>query len=196
MTPANPDEQDRRDMEQLATGVDSALDNLMSRHSERLFHYLVRVLQNETEAADLAEETFVRIYQNRSKFKSHQKFSSWAYTIATNLARDVQRYRVRHPNVSLDLEQRQDGSRLGESLPDAGPGPVESLDASERAEEVRRAVGTLPEEMRIPLVLFIYEEKSHAEISEILKCSAKAVEMRLYHARQQLRERLQRLLVG
>jgi len=80
-------------------------------------------------------------------------------------------------------------------LPDARPGPVESLDAIERAEEVRRAVGTLPEETRIPLVLFIYEEKSHAEISEILKCSAKAVEMRLYHARQQLRERLQRLLV-
>ena len=194
MTPANPDELDRRDMEQLATGVDSALDNLMSRHGERLFHYLVRVLQNETEAADLTEETFVRIYQNRSKFKSDQKFSSWAYAIATNLARDVQRYRVRHPNISLDVEQREDGSRLGDALPDARPGPVESLDAIERAEEVRRAVGTLPEEMRIPLVLFIYEEKSHAEISEILKCSAKAVEMRLYHARQQLRERL-RLLV-
>src|SRR5437870_13071370 len=98
------EEQDRNDMARLASGHDAALDNLMSRYAQRLFHYLLRVLQNETEAADLAEETFVRIYLNRARFRSSQKFSTWLYAIATNLARDVQRQRARHPHVSLEAE--------------------------------------------------------------------------------------------
>jgi len=97
--------------------------------------------------------------------------------------------------VSLDAEQQETGSKFREILPDLKPGPVESLDSAERADAVREAVAALPEEMRTPLVLFTYEEKSHAEIAEILNCSPKAVEMRLYHARNQLRDRLQGLLV-
>ena len=182
-------------MAQLVAGHDPALDNLMSRHAQRLFHYLLRILQNEADASDLAQETFVRVFQNCAKFRGTHKFSTWLYAIATNLARDVQRYRARHPQVSLDADQQETGSRFREILPDIKPGPVESLDSAERAEAVRQAVAALPEEMRTPLVLFTYEEKSHAEIAEILDCSPKAVEMRLYHARNQLRERLQGLLV-
>jgi RNA polymerase sigma-70 factor (ECF subfamily) len=195
MTPASPDEQDRSDMAQLAAGHDPALDHLMSRHAERLFHYLLRILQNETEASDLAQEAFVRVYQNRAKFKAAHKFSTWLYAIATNLSRDVHRYRARHPQLSLDAEQQESGSEFREILPDVKPGPDESLDSAERADAVRQAVAALPEEMRTPLVLFTYEDKSHAEIAEILNCSPKAVEMRLYHARNQLRDRLQGLLV-
>lgn len=195
MTPASPDEQDRSDMAQLAAGHDAALDRLMSRHAERLFHYLLRILQNETEASDLAQEAFVRVYQNRGKFSATHKFSTWLYAIATNLARDIRRYRARHPQLSLDAEQKETGSEFREILPDIKPGPVESLDSAERADAVRQAVAALPEEMRTPLVLFTYEDKSHAEIAEILNCSPKAVEMRLYHARNQLRDRLQGLLV-
>ena len=192
--PASPDELDRSDMAQLAAGHDSALGNLMSRHGERLFHYLMRLLQNETEASDLAEESFVRVYQNRGRFKLTRRFSPWLYAIATNLARDAQRYRTRHPNVSLEAEAMESGHRLSEMLPDTKPGPTQSLESAERAEAVRQAVAALPAELQVPLVLFTYEEKSHAEIAEILDCSAKAVEMRLYHARNQLRERLERVL--
>src|SRR5229473_77026 len=106
---ASTDEQDRSDMAQLATGHDTSLDDLMSRHAERLYHYLLRMLQNETEASDLAQETFVRVYLNRVKFKAAHKFSTWLYTIATNLARDVRRYRARHPQLSLDAEQQETG---------------------------------------------------------------------------------------
>jgi RNA polymerase sigma-70 factor (ECF subfamily) len=123
-----------------------------------------------------------------------RRFSPWLYAIATNLARDAQRYRTRHPNVSLEAEASESGHRLGEMLPDTKPGPTQSLESAERAEAVRQAVAALPAELQVPLVLFTYEEKSHAEIAEILDCSAKAVEMRLYHARNQLRERLERLL--
>lgn len=194
MSASAGDEQDRADMAQLAAGHDACLDELMGRHAERLYHYLLRVLQNETEAADLAEESFVRVYQNRARFRPTHKFSTWLYAIATNLARDLQRHRARHPNVSLEAEHGEAGENFREILPANKPNPGEALLAAERAEAVRQAVSALPEDLRVPLVLAEYEDKSYAEIAEILECSSKAVEMRLYRARQELRGRLAPLL--
>jgi RNA polymerase sigma-70 factor, ECF subfamily len=194
MSTAASDDLDRQAMGQLAAGHDAALDDLMARHAERLFRYLLRVVQNETEASDLAEESFVRVYQNRERFKPQHKFSTWLYTIATNLARDVQRQRARHPHVSLEAERSETGAALHEVLPESRPHPGEALEAEERAEAVRQAVAALPEELRVPLVLAEYEEKSHAEIGLILECSAKAVELRLYRARKELRLRLAKVL--
>ena len=176
-------------MAQLVAGHDAALDALMARHASRLYHYLLRLLQNETEASDFAQETFVRIYQNRSRFKPNLKFSTWLYTIATNLVRDLQRHRARHPHVSLQAPL-PGGEESGNTFHDAGPNPSELFDSQERAETIRAAVAMLPEDLRTPIVLSVYEEKSHAEIGQILDCSPKAVEMRLYRARQELRTRL------
>ena len=188
------DGQDAADMEHLAAGRDTALDDLMERHGPRLYHYLIRVLQNEDNAADLVQESFVRVYQHRAKFDGKQKFSTWLYAIATNLARDRIRWRTRHPEVSLEAESEQTGGALGDMLPDQMPSPSESMVARERAAAVRAAVAALPEELRLPLVLAEYEGRAQAEIAQILDCSAKAVEMRIYRARQQLRGRLEKLL--
>jgi RNA polymerase sigma-70 factor, ECF subfamily len=191
---AEVNEQDRLDMAQLAAGHGAALNDLMSRHAERLFQYLVRSLQNEDDAADLAQETFVRVYQSRTKFDARQKFSTWLYAIASNLVRDRYRWRKRHPQVSLDAANEATGNDFAETLPDHAPSAFETAQTNERAETVRRAVAALPEKWRVPLILAEYEEKSHAEIGEILRCSAKAVEVRLYKARQELRESLGPLL--
>ena len=190
MTPDSPDAQDREDMARLAAGAEAALNHLMERHAGKLYHYLLRLLQNETEAADLAEEAFVRVYEHRARFKPANKFSTWLYTIATNLVRDLQRHRARHPHVSLQSAHPQTGQEFHETLPEAGPHPAEAMEAAERVEAVRRAVAALDQDLRLPLVLAEYEEKSYAEIAAILDCSPKAVEMRLYRARQQLRENL------
>jgi len=190
MTATTSDEQDAADMIRLAQGHDAALSDLMSRHGERLFHYLIRQVQSDSEAADLAQEAFLRVYQNRGKFDAGQKFSTWLYAIATNLSRDRLRWRSRHPQVSLDAEDQQSGGTLLEHLADARPTPAQSLQSAERAEAVRRAVGRLPEDLRTPLILAEFEERSQSEIAAILKCSPKAVEMRLYRARNQLREHL------
>ena len=110
MTAAAPDEeQDKTDMLRLGTGHDAALNDLMQRHGARLCGYLVRCLQNEDDAADLAQETFVRVYQNRTKFDPEKKFSTWLYAIATNLVRDRYRWRSRHQQVSMDAEQPETG---------------------------------------------------------------------------------------
>ena len=102
MNPPDLDALDASDMLRLAQGHDAALNELMQRHADKLFHYLVRQLQNETDAADLAQETFVRVYKHRAKFDSQQKFSTWLYSIASNLARDRLRWRKRHPQTSLE----------------------------------------------------------------------------------------------
>ena len=188
------DEQDARDMARLAGGHEPALKELMERHAERLFHYLIRSLQDENDAADLAQETFVKVYQNRSKFDTNQKFSTWLYAIASNLVRDRYRWRSRHPQVSLDAENEQTSANLKDNLPALGHTPDQSLQTEERAAAVRTAIATLPEELRQPLILAIYQELPQAEIAVILKCSVKAVETRIYRARQQLRSILGELV--
>jgi len=194
MNAPRPDEQDAQDMARLIAGHDAALNDLMERHAERLFHYLLRSLQDESDAADLAQETFVKLYQSRDKFDTRQKFSTWLYAIASNLVRDRYRWRSRHPQVSLNAENPATGIDFRETLPEQKPSPSETVQAEERADAVRRAVAALPEELRVPLILAEYEERSQAEIGEILKCSAKAVETRIYRARQQLRVTLGKLL--
>jgi RNA polymerase sigma-70 factor (ECF subfamily) len=188
------DDQDALDMGRLADGQDAALNDLMARHGERLFHYLIRQLQNETEAADLAQETFVRVYQNCKRYDPKQKFSTWLYTIATNLVRDQFRWRTRHPQVSLESEGEESGTALLDHLPDAQERPDQKAQTDERAEIVRKDVADLPEELRLPLVLAEYEGLSQLEIGAILSCSAKAVEMRVRRAREQLRGKLGKVM--
>ena len=136
----------------------------------------------------------MRVYQNRAKFDPRQKFSTWLYTIATNLSRDRLRWRSRHPQVSLDSEDERSGTTLVKNLPAAQAAPDKQLESSERAEAVRKAVAALPEELRTALILIGYEGRSQAEAGAILNCSVKTVEMRIYRARNRLRQVLAELL--
>lgn len=194
MNVRNPEELDVHDMSCLEAAEDAALDRLMERHAGKLYNYLLRCLQNEEDAADVAQETFVKVYRHRARYDPAQKFSTWLYAIATNLVKDRCRWRTRHPEVSLDAESNPSETAFRDSLPAEVPSPRERVQAEERSESVRKAVAELPEELRQPLVLFEYEDRSHAEIGAILGCSAKAVETRLYRARRLLRSSLASLL--
>lgn len=194
MNAPSPDQEDAWEMARLLRGQGAALDRLMERHGEKLFHYLVRSLGNEEDAADLAQEAFARVYLHRARFDPAQRFTTWLYAIASNLVRDRYRWRTRHPQVSLDAEGAESGTGLGETLPAADPLPGDDLQREERAELVRRAVTGLPPELRQPLVLAVYDELPQGEIAAILNCSIKAVETRIYRARQHLRAALGGLL--
>ncbi len=193
MNAPDPGEQDAQDMARLTAGDDAGLNALMDRHAERLFHYLLRQLNNETDAADLAQETFVRVYQHRDHFRPETNFSTWLYTIATNLLRDRFRWRKRHPQVSLDADDEETAA-LKDALPGTSPSPSDQSVTNERAAAVRNAVASLPEDLRTVVILSEYEGLPHAQIATVLNCSAKAVESRLYRARAHLRQRLEGLL--
>jgi len=181
---------DRADMERLAAGQDAALNDLMERYATPVFQFLCRMVGNEEDANDLAQETFVRVFRSRESFRPGEKFSTWLYTIAANLARNHFRWRSRHPNLSLEAEIGEAEQALGNTLPAAGPAPNEQALAAERAAAVRAAVGKLPEDLREAIVLCEWEELSVAEAAAILETTPKAVESRLYRARQILREKL------
>ena len=181
---------DRADMERLADGQDTALNDLMERHATPVFHFLCRMVGNEDDANDLAQETFVRVFRARATFRAGEKFSTWLFTIAANLARNHFRWRSRHPNVSLEAETGETVQTLGSTLPANDLAPNEQALATERAAAVRAAVGRLPEDLREAIVLCEWEERSLAEAAAILETTPKAVESRLYRARQMLREKL------
>ncbi len=194
ITSTDADAADRADMEKLAAGHDAALNDLMERHSAPVFHFLCRMLNNEEDASDLAQETFVRVYRAREGFRPGEKFTTWLYTIAGNLARNHYRWRSRHPNVSLETASENTEQTLGSTLPANDPAPNDQALAAERAAAVRTAVHELPEDMREAIVLCEWEDRSVAEAAVILESTPKAVESRLYRARQLLRKKLEKWL--
>src|SRR5258705_1410740 len=147
------DSLDRADMVRLASGHDAGLNALMERHGPRLYNYLLRSLQNEDDAADLAQETFVRVYQNRQKFDPDLKFSTWLYAIASNLVRTKFRHRSRHPELHLDAANPSMDGGFRETIPAEQPTPSESLQTAETSEAVRHAGAGLSEELRTPPIL-------------------------------------------
>jgi RNA polymerase sigma-70 factor (ECF subfamily) len=181
-------------MLRLRDGDDLALNELMDRWQRRVTGYLLRLTGDHTTACDLAEETFVQVYQGRGRYRPAGAFSTWLFGIATNLSRNLARWQRRHPAVSMDVAESPGGPTLGERIEDGEPIPGAGIQANERAALVRDAVLALPADQRQAIVLFEYEDLSHEEIAAVMGCTAKAVEARLYRARATLRDRLERLL--
>lgn len=194
MDTTEADAQDRADMVRLQRGHDPALNDLMERHATAVFHLLCRMLNNEDDANDLAQETFVRVFRAKDSYKLEQRFSTWLFTIAANLGRNHIRWRTRHPNVSLSAELGESEHTLGDTLVSEKPAPTDEALAAERAAAVRRAVEALPEDMREAIVLCEWEELSMAEAAAVAKTTVKAIESRLYRARQILRGELKKWL--
>ncbi|MDR0352872.1 MAG: sigma-70 family RNA polymerase sigma factor [Opitutaceae bacterium] len=179
---------DADDMRALRCGDDSALDRLMDRWQTPLRAFLYRHTQDEFDSLDLAQETFVRVYRHRDRFRPETaRFSTWLFSIALNLARDRARRLGRRPATALEEVS-------GRMIDDPAAHPRAQTEANERVCAVRAAIAALPDDLRAVVILFEYEAKSHAEIAAMLKATPKAVETRLYRARQLLRKRLARWL--
>jgi RNA polymerase sigma-70 factor (ECF subfamily) len=186
-------EQDRADMERLVAGHDAALNALMERHAGPVYQFLFRMLNDEEDANDFAQETFVRVYRYRERYDGG-KFTTWLYTISSNLARNEYRRRARHPNVSLDAECGDEGKTLGDTLKSSRVLPSDEADSAERARAVRNAVDALPSELRDAVILCEWEEMPAEDVASVLNTTKRAVESKLYRARKQLRARLEKWL--
>lgn len=174
-------------MRRLADGDDLALNGIMDRWRQRVTAYLFRMTGSESMASDLAQETFVRLYQTRGKFRPRdtaRPFSTWLFGIAANLGRNYLRWKGRHPTTPLE----DAGEAATEGSPDS------DAETREREEAVRRAIATLPGDLRETLLLSEYEDLPHAAVAVIADCSVKAVERRLSRARELLRKELARYL--
>jgi RNA polymerase sigma-70 factor (ECF subfamily) len=175
-------------MERLQAGDDLALNEIMARWKQPLASYLLRQLGNHEDALDLTMETFVRVYESRHRYSPSARFARWLFTIATNLARNHVRWKERHPEVTMEPNE-EERSPL-DHLTDAAPSAAQQLETKERVKAVQKAITDLPPDLRTAVLLFEYEGLSHAEIASVEGCTAKAVEARLYRARQCLEQKL------
>lgn len=174
-------------MAEVARGDPDALATLVGLWQRPLLGFVFRYVQNEADARDLVQETFVRIYEKRGAFRQGTAFSGWLFTIAANLCRNHVRWRTRHPSQDLT-------SASAAEYACARPAPDGALVASERVAAVRAAIAELPHDLKVTLLLHEYEGLSYAEIAEVVGCSVKGVEARLARARLRLREALGKFL--
>jgi RNA polymerase sigma-70 factor (ECF subfamily) len=187
-------------MARLRAGDQSALAPLMERWELPLKAVIGRIVLNASEAEELAQEAFVRVWQQRDKFRPGAEFRPWLFAIAVNLARNRLRWWRRRPVVSLQAwEQGAPAAGDPRGGVPASPSAISdtaelsgspALERAERAAAVRDAVAALPSDLREALVLFEYEEMSQAEIAAVVGASPKAVETRIYRAREKLRTAL------
>lgn len=168
---------------------EAAFGALMERWELPVKAVIARLVFNRAEAEELAQETFVRLWQQRAKFRAGAAVRPWIFAIAVNLARNRLRWWRRRPTVELQ-EWTSSGDLMAEDPTQRPAGAV--LERAERAAAVRDAIAELPADLREALVLFEYEQMSHAEIAAAVGTTAKAVETRIYRAREKLRGALKR----
>lgn len=176
-------------MLRLAAGDDLALNVLMERWSKSVASFLHKMTGNRDTAVDLAQETFVKLYHARERYRPSGNFSTYLFAIASNLARNHSRWKRRHPSVSMDATL-DDGTPVLPELADPHQTPAEAAQAAGKFRAVHEAFLCLSPDLREAMSLFVYEGMGYAEIASISQCSAKAVETRIYRARQLLKERL------
>lgn len=177
-------------MARVRAGDEAAFAELMARWELPVKGLIARIVLNAGEAEELAQETMVRVWSQREKFRGGAGVRPWIFAIAANLARNRLRWWRRRPTVSLDewSETNDEGRMTDDERPEGARG----LERAERAAAVRDAVAALPVELREALVLFEYEGLGQAEIATVLGCSVKAVESRVARAREKLRGALRR----
>ncbi|MCF7687802.1 MAG: sigma-70 family RNA polymerase sigma factor [Cephaloticoccus sp.] len=167
-------------MRRVQSGDEAALGMLMDRWELPVKGLLMRFMHNGHEAADLAQDTFVRVWEQRARFRAGADFKPWLFSIAVNLARNRLRWWRRRPEVTLDA-----WSGAGETETSAG-----RMERKEQAMAVRDAISELPRDLRTAVILAEFEGLSQAEIAQVTGTTTKAVESRLYRARTTLRKSL------
>ena len=166
-------------------GEERAFQELVERYQTRLLNFIYRTVGDRERAEDLVQEVFIRVYRHLHRFDRSKKFSTWAYTIASNLAKNELRNRSRNPLV---LFQTLRGTRTDEE-----DRPLQFEDFQSRPDDlyrkrhlrslVEQTVAQLPEHHRQVFVLRELEGKSYEEIAEITDCNLGTVKSRLNRAR-------------
>ena len=178
-------------------GDDAAFEALVKHHQSRIYNHVARMVQDPSEAEDLAQETFVRVYQALPHFRGEASFQTWLYRIASNLAIDASRRRKRRQwqTVSLDEPLDEEDSPLLRDVADGGcRTPGESVESSALHDQVWSAIAELSEKLRPVVVLYDLQGLSYEEIAGVLGCPLGTVKSRLFNARCQLRDKLRQRL--
>ncbi|MEA1996196.1 MAG: sigma-70 family RNA polymerase sigma factor [Gemmatimonadota bacterium] len=156
---------------------------MMGRYNGRIINYIYRIIGDRDRAEDLLQDTFVRVYRNIDRFDRERKFSTWLYTIATNLAKNELRNKGRSPIMYFqDFFFRKDDQEMFEAADKSGR-PDDNLYRKQLSNLVAKAVERMPEKHRLVFTLRETEGRSYEEIAEIMGCNIGTVKSRLNRAR-------------
>lgn len=179
-------------LEATRTGDQDAFAELVGRYRNQITSYIYRMTNDYDGAVDLAQETFVRVFRAADRYQQSHAFSTYIYRIATNLAISELRKRKRRRLVSLTglFQSNESPDQREFNPPDVRPLQDCELVETERRNAVQRAIATLPEKYRAPLILRDVDGRSYEEISRILQTSEGTVKSRISRARGFLREKM------
>ena len=172
-------------------GDGRAFQELVERYRLRLLNFVHRIIGDRERAEDLVQEAFIRVYRHLHRFDTSKKFSTWVYTIASNLAKNELRNRSRNPLVlyqSLRVQGEEDRRPL--QFEDASSRPDDMFAGRHLRELVDAAVATLSPHHREVFVMRELEGRSYDEIADLTRCNLGTVKSRLNRARRAFAERV------
>ena len=177
---AADDPLERQAVESVRQGDPDAYDYLVGKYAKRVASVAWNIVRNSHDAEDLAQEAFVRAYENIGRFRSGEPFGPWIYRIVTNLALDAVKHRSR-------VRQEEIGETMAAERRDSADLPATQ---NEIARRIDGALASLPEMQRIVARLHLVEELRHGEIAAMMNLSEGTVRSHLSLARRKLREQL------
>jgi len=182
-----------------ASGSEKAYRELLDRYQRPVFSLIYRMVRDRERAEDLAQETFVKVFNHIGSFNPKYKFSSWIFKIASNLTIDAIRKKDLE-TVSLDgsrnasTQDEIDATRI--TVESRDENPEEFLEAKELGQEIERAIGELRPEYRTAILLRHVEGRPYEEIAEIMGIPLGTVKTYIHRARGELRETLAHLRIN
>jgi len=176
-------------IEQLKQGDETAFKTIVEQWKDMVYNTILGIVQNETEAEDLAQDVFIKVFEKISTFKGDSKFSTWLYRIATTTALDHLRSKKRKKRFGF-LQSLGGSGDEKETVPDFHH-PGVTLDNKERAAVLFKAIDSLPENQKTAYTLHKLEGLSYRDVSEVLNTTVSAVESLMSRANQNLRKQLE-----
>ena len=172
------------------SGDEDAFLQLVEKYKHPIVNFITMMIGDYDLAADLSQETFLRVYRNIGSYKSTFQFSTWIYKIASNLAIDELRWRKRRGISRRSSAEIESEERSEPVVIDTAPGPEASTIDSQYRKLLNEAIRSLPARYRSVFVLKEVEEMEYEKIAEVLKCSVGTVKSRLHRAKSLLKKKL------
>jgi len=166
-------------------GDRQAFEELVVRHSEKVYARAYSMMRNEDEALDLSQEAWVRGWQRLKQFQGDSSFATWITRIVINQCLDHMRKVKRHPTESIEELDEEIGG-VERQMPVVTPNPTEGLERAELRAKIDEALDQLSPAHRAVLILHEFEELEYKEIAKRVGCSIGTVMSRLFYARRKL----------
>src|SRR3954468_13289760 len=184
-------EEDARILRGLRSGIDSAYEELMDAYEQPIYNMVYRLLGNQTDACDVVQEVFLKIFRSVHSFREQSSLRTWIYRIAVNEAHNHRRWFARHCRREVPIERdRPDDDYFVEFARDPGRSPYDQALDSETRAMVERALTKINPLFRTAVVLRDIQNMSYEEIADILQISLGTVKSRIVRGREALKREL------